>query len=122
MPAYGAPGAMVLGPDSNLWVIVNRAGTTPSSAVSRVTTAGTFTDFPLPAGAGPTRLCAGPDGNIWVAENSANKLARLVPSTGALTEYPLSVIGATITGLSGGPDGNIWFVEGSANRIGRLHP
>ena len=121
VPNDGAPSAMELGPDGNLWAIETRDNGLPP-ALLRVTTSGTFTEFPLAAGSGPVALCAGPDGNIWFAENGTAQIARLVPASGALTEFPVTVVDPGLTGITAGPDGNIWFVESGANRIGRLVP
>lgn len=119
VPSNGSAGVMELGPDGNLWAIETRINNLPP-ALLRITTAGVFTEFPLAAGSGPVALCAGPDGNVWIAEDGSASIARLVPSTGVISEYPLPVINPRLSGITSGPDGNIWFVESSANRIGRL--
>jgi virginiamycin B lyase len=67
----------------------------------------------------------GPDRNLWITQENAASSAsviRLVPATGALTEYPLPVIGPRVGAITAGADGNLWFVQPSANRIGRLRP
>jgi len=119
VPNNGTPGAMTLGPDGNLWAIDTRPSLPP--ALVRITTAGAFTEFPLAAGSAPSVLCAGPDGNVWVGENGTSpNMTRLVPSTGAITAFPVPVISPALTSCTAGPDGNIWFLEESANRIGRI--
>lgn len=119
VPNNGAPGAMTLGPDGNLWAIDTRPGLPP--ALLRITTAGGFAEFPLAPGSAPSVLCAGPDGNLWIGENGTSpNMTRLVPSTGAITAFPVPVISPALTACTAGPDGNIWFVEESANRIGRI--
>jgi streptogramin lyase len=69
-------------------------------------------------------IAAGPDGNVWFTEcgvvaGAKCKLGKIVPSTGAMTEY------ADVTyaqGLVAGPDGNVWFTEANHNFIGRITP
>ena len=69
-------------------------------------------------------IAAGPDGNVWFTEcgilaGAMCKLGKVVPSTGAMTEFP-DVRYAK--GLVAGPDGNVWFTEANHNFIGRITP
>ena len=52
---------------------------------------------------------SGPDGNIWFAEEDANKIGKLVPATGVITEYV--VVGSSPRDIVTGPDGALWFTE-----------
>lgn len=62
------------------------------------------------------------EGNIWFGEMRANKLARLDPRTGKITEWqaPGGRYGLMSTTL--GPDGMLWFAEEDAGFIGRFDP
>jgi virginiamycin B lyase len=57
-----------------------------------------------------------------VAEQDANKIARLSPSTGVVTEYDVPTPNSQATGMAVGPDGNIWFTEEHGSKIGCLTP
>jgi virginiamycin B lyase len=120
IPNGGTPGTLISGPDGNLWFMNFMLPAT--TLVTRLTPSGTFTDFPFPPNTGPTALIAGPDGNLWIAERQVNKIARMSPTTGAVTEYPVPTAAAGIRSMTVGPDGNIWFTESEANKIGRLVP
>jgi streptogramin lyase len=52
----------------------------------------------------------------------ANKIARLSPSTGVVTEYDVPTPNSDPSGMAVGPDGNICFTEELGNKIGRLTP
>lgn len=81
-----------------------------------------FTEFNLGVGTLPWNVTYGPDGNIWWTEYNAGKIGTLVPSTGAVTEFPLPSSSSNPIGIASGPDGNVWFTEESGNAIGRITP
>lgn len=83
------------------------------------------------------------DGSIWVGESLGMKIARINPTTGQITEWPLLGVNGLLTGLLGGgignplpsvgpiaegSDGNIYFsvsfpaAVGLGNQIGRFNP
>src|SRR5260221_7915120 len=73
-PGVPAPNRLTAGPDGALWFTAfdtapgGRALFAPTihDALVRLTTAGSFTAFPLPyAGGWPGGITAGPDGNVW---------------------------------------------------------
>jgi streptogramin lyase len=110
-------GAIVTGPDGNLWVPEFDA-----NKIARVTVSGTITEFPVPtAGAGPCLMQVGPDGNLWFTECNFNTIGRITPG-GTITEFPLppplSTAPFNLQDITAGPDGNLWFVHGGANVIG----
>lgn len=102
-------GAIIMGPDSNLWLTEGDANN-----IARVTTGGAITEFPDPtAGAYPALMTTGPDGNIWYSEYGANNIARIT-TAGVITEFPYTppagaAGGSNGQGIAFGPDGNIWF-------------
>ncbi len=138
---YGAPGSIVAGSDGALWftegsAFVQSPGTLEKiwvepGAIGRVTTAGHFTEFPLPTvNANPGSLTLGPDGSLWFTESLCadpacstftQKIGRITMS-GDITEFP----SPGVLSLAAGPDGNLWFVEGDsfgpAGKIGRMTP
>jgi streptogramin lyase len=128
-----SPGDLTVGPDGNLWFTETSFGSTgivTGSAIGRITPAGAFTEFPLPAGHGsPGDLTVGPDGNLWFIEYFPReypssppppfgKIGRITPS-GAITEFPLPDNGSS-GDLTVGPDGNLWFPDSTG--IGRITP
>ena len=67
---------------------------------------------------GPRSLTTGPDGNLWVTLGANHKIARFVPSTGAVATFSSPQVEFP-GGIDAGPDGNLWFTSGNG-RIGRL--
>lgn len=61
-------------------------------------------------------------GNVWFVESTANKIGKLDPSTGHITEYALPPQTSCPEQLAFGPNGNIWFAEDCVARIGQLNP
>jgi streptogramin lyase len=109
LPAGDEPaGGLTVGPDRNLWF-------TDSSGIGRITPAGAFTQFTLPAA--PGDLTVGPDGNLWFTESNA--IGRITPS-GTLTEFSFAAGSGSPGGLTVGPDGNLWFIHSAA--IDRITP
>jgi virginiamycin B lyase len=116
--ADGGPVAIIPGPDGAMWFIE-----ISGNKVGRVSSAGAFTEYPIPTPnanvAADAGITVGPDGNIWLTEGLANKVARLTPE-GKFTEFTIPTPKAYPTGITTGPEGSIWFVESSANRIGKI--
>src|SRR5438046_8143736 len=75
---------------------------------------------------GPTSIIAGRDGNLWFTERFGNKIGRIAPTSGLITEFCQVLTAGNPSGITGsprgitvGPDGNIWFAEVSGD-IGRI--
>src|SRR5437899_8143333 len=75
---------------------------------------------------GPTSIIAGRDGNLWFTERFGNKIGRIAPTSGLITEFCQVLTAGNPSGITGsprgitvGPDGNIWFAEvsGTITRI-----
>ncbi|KAF2085993.1 calcium-dependent phosphotriesterase [Saccharata proteae CBS 121410] len=95
----------------------------------------TFYNLPTPL-SGPCDLCTGPDNAIWAQDILVDKLVRLDPLTGSVTEYdipftipplPASVI-PSIAGRTAfscairpGADGNIYAANGIRNQLVQLN-
>jgi virginiamycin B lyase len=85
-----------------------------------MTTAGSFTEFPIPTANGrPEAIAAGPDGALWFTEIDANKIGR-VTTDGNFTEFPIPTPNTAPLGIAAGPDRALWFIEFNANKIGRI--
>lgn len=103
VPGTGGPTYIASGPDGNLWF------TDQQNHVDRITTTGVITRFQTPTNNSHTMgITAGPDGNVWFTELDANKIGKIAPSTGVITEY-IMPNGGLPQGITTGPDGNLWF-------------
>ncbi|MCA1683652.1 MAG: hypothetical protein LC708_00755, partial [Actinobacteria bacterium] len=84
IPINGGTGDIAKGPDGNVWVA------SQSGRLYRVTPTGEVTEFQSPTGGGGAAdVTAGPDGNVWFTDPFGNKIGRIVPATGAITEFAL---------------------------------
>src|SRR5947208_12871890 len=67
---------------------------------------------------GPTSIIAGRDGNLWFTERFGNKIGRIAPTSGMITEVcqvlsagiPSGIMGSP-RGFTVDPDGNISLAE-----------
>jgi len=120
--ANSLPIDIALGPDGNLWFTEQ-----DKHQVGRVTPAGVFTEFAIPAVPGsrdlgfPGEISAGPDGNMWFTIPNLSLIGRITLD-GAITELPVLTANGSPAAITGGPDGNLWFTEPNANQIGRITP
>jgi streptogramin lyase len=103
------------GPDGALWY-------TNSGSVSRLTTGGALSDFPLGNGGNPAAfgIVTGPDGNLWIAQQNGF-IGRLTPS-GLLTQFPVPGTNPQPVRITLGSDGNLWFTDFNNGAIGRVTP
>jgi virginiamycin B lyase len=64
------------------------------------------------------------DGNFWIPYyGRANKIGRLNPTTGVITEFPVPETGtAAIHSAVPAPDGSVWLTEQGSNKLGRWDP
>ena len=105
-------GGIAFGPSGFVWVAAG-------SVIDRITPAsGAVKSFALPANASVRGVSAGPDGNLWFADGGNASIGRLVPSTGAVSEYPEQ--GGQPDGVTSA-DGDVWFTDGTGS-IGKVVP
>jgi streptogramin lyase len=87
----------------------------------------TIVEYPLPTPASnPNYIINGPGGDLWFTEATSNKVGKIDPSTGHITEYtlptgPPQTYSWSPEGITVGPDGNLWFAE-EFNYLGRMTP
>ncbi len=98
-------------PDGSIWY------TTTSNKIGRVTTTGVVTEFTTPSALNIGQITTGPDGFIWYISSSVNRIGKVNPSNGVITEYTIASGGQ---GIAAGPDGNIWFTMTGSSRVGRI--
>ena len=118
------PMGITAGPDGNLWFTEGAfcGGNDCLGHIGRVTTSGSFTEFPVPqiyGGVVPYGITTGPDGALWFTENTWDTIARITTS-GAITEFLIPAEHIHVQGIVAGPDGALWFTEQNANKIGRI--
>jgi streptogramin lyase len=117
-----APTAVTAGPDGNLWVTEASIGlgSTVPDQLARVTTGGSFTEYPFPTvHSTPSGIAKGPDGNLWITEHDHGVIDKATTS-GVFTQYSIPTVGAGPLGIVAGPDGNMWFTEGTANKVANV--
>ena len=67
------PGGITTRSDGNLWFTTGDSG---GGYIWRMTTTGSFTMFPVPAGGPQELITAGPDGNLWFTDYFGAKIGR----------------------------------------------
>jgi virginiamycin B lyase len=84
-----------------------------------------YVEYDMP---GPSRMpfSAAPDkdGYLWIPNSGrANKITRLDPKTGEMTDFTAPNIGtAAIHSAIPAPDGSVWLAEQGSNKVGRWDP
>ena len=98
-----------IGADGRIWF-----SEFSTDKVGALTTAGTVTEYTMPALSQPNGITLGPDGNIWTG-GYGGVILKVTPA-GAFTAYPIA--GAHIGPLTVGPDNNIWYTDYGNNKVG----
>lgn len=107
-------GAIAVGPNDNLWLIVPNEFSTDNKIVE-LTTSGNSTLF---GGGGAASLIYGPDSNLWFVDYDGY-IGQMTPD-GMITLYPIPTSDGYPFDLTSGPDGALWFTELEGHRIGKL--
>lgn len=95
------PWGIVEGPDGNLWF-------TAGTFVGKITTAGTITEYPLPAGSGALgQIVTGLDRNLWFTDDFG--VIDKMTTSGTVMQYAVAGAGSSPFGITSGPDGRVWF-------------
>jgi streptogramin lyase len=113
-------GGIVSSPNGDLWCTgvswhtpgaVSGARLTPTNKLFKLTSSGTFSEFPIPTpNSDPMGIAAGPDGNIWLTDASTNQVVKVTPS-GQFTAYAIPTPNSRPRAITAGLDGNVWFIE-----------
>jgi streptogramin lyase len=117
---------IVSGPDGNLYFterFTDKIGRINPLAGSDAAIQASFTDTfttGITSGSGPTSITVGPDGNLWFTEFNTDSVARLILTTGAVSEFSVPGAGSGPAGITSGPDGALWFTEAGSGEIGRI--
>lgn len=101
---HSGPAGIIAGPDGNMWFVEGTAGN-----ITKLTTSGTFTQYPLSSGVSAQTLVAGPDNAVWFIDaGSIPKIGR-VTTSGTVTEYAIPGGGGGFQGAVLGPDNAVWY-------------
>lgn len=107
--------ALVMTPDSNIWI-------SEGSAIAQLNpNKGVVTDFPLDEGLFADGLCVGPDMGLWFTDALGSRLKRMSFDGGLSNTINLPT-STTPTRIVTGPDKALWFIESGTNKIGRYQP
>lgn len=100
------------------------SGTAPAAAQSgAIARPANAQIIPTPVSrAGLMQPAVDTQGNIWVGEMVTNKLARINPRTGEVSEWTPPDGKYNIMETAIDRQGNVWFTEQAANYIGRFDP
>lgn len=109
------PFQAVEGPDGNMWVTLNGAGT---NKIARVTPTGTIDEFSPPAGVSALRDICVVGSNIWYAAASGH-VVKISTFSGTPTQTAYSITAAY--GCCAGPDGNLYVTDAS-NNVRKVNP
>jgi len=108
------PRSITIGPDHNLWFTESN-----SDRIGRITTAGVFAEFPLPAGTRPQQIVTGADGHLWFTGPASNQIGQITTG-GQVTELTVPTVSSQPFGITRNLDGHIYFTEQSGNQIGKV--
>jgi virginiamycin B lyase len=121
------PNQMTPGPGGYMYVTASFTNALPpptptnDSDVFVISTAGSIVhQFALPHASLPSGIAVGSDHNLWITEPGINKIARMNPSTGTVTQFSIPTAGAQAAYITQGPDTATWFTETHGNKIGRI--
>ena len=97
-----------------------------ANAIGKLVVAGngqaTHTKYNIPtANSAPYDLAY--DGQyIWFTERLGNKIGRLNPANGQITEYPIPTTNSQPMGIAIAPNGHVWFAEMNTDKMARFKP
>jgi streptogramin lyase len=126
IPTPNALPQMIIGAsDGNLWF--TEFSTTPApgtSKIAKVTTSGTFTEFPTlfapPPPDNPMGLVDRGDGNIWYVANGSSRVGFQGITTGVAGETSIPTANSGPFGIATAPDNNLYYTESAVDKIGRI--
>ncbi len=116
------PYSLTIGSDGNIWFTELFGG----GALGRMTTAGVYTQFPLPiADRTPLGITTGSDGLLYFTERDFGIVGRIDPNAAdpmsTYEEFPVPD-SPPLQSITTGPDGAVWFSIQEPPGFGRLTP
>ena len=117
------PGQVLAAPDGLLWIVDGSGLFTATTVVTRITSAGNVVDKFSFAGF----ICGGtfgPGGSFWFTATAAAGLGGSPSigtraSSGAVTEWPVSIADNCLWSPALASDGNLWFVDNGGGFVGK---
>lgn len=104
------PRELAVGPDNQIWHTgINR--------ISKVTTAGNFTQYLRGLGVNASGVVAGADGNMWFGES--NYILKMATNGTVLGTYSIPS-GKPALRMVLGPDDAVWFTLGNSGYVGKV--
>ena len=130
LPATAAPGDVtpflvgdgatpvdiITAPDGTMW-----AANEGANSISRVTTDGQISSFPVP-GVGPNSLAFSLDDvyGVWFTYSGTSSVGRMDTRNGNVQNYPTGVPNGRGSDIAWGYDGRLWFTMPDAQLIGAI--
>jgi virginiamycin B lyase len=111
-----APSGIATAPDGTIWFTED-----PGNSIGHETLSGMVSEFAAPPN-DVQGIAVATDGIVWFTENGANKIGRMVPTTGAFTDFPIPNVDGQVVNIVAAADGKLWFTEEVGNMIGRVTP
>jgi len=109
---------MVLGPDGNVWAVLNQ-----SSSIASITSSGVITRYRIPdkdgIAAQPIGIAVGSDANLWFTDFYFSRIGRITPA-GVMTLFDLALPTQTLRGgyfITADFNGNLYYTETTVNKI-----
>ncbi len=117
--SYG--NTMLVHPDGTVW------GSGPGAARRFNPVSGEWDAWDTPSwtatqmNPGGYGLAIAGDGRVWMAQNQVDRIARIDPDSGDVTEFPIPVEGTNYPRrMAHDPDGNVWAALWSSGKILRI--
>jgi len=103
---------VALGPDGALWITDEY-----NQQIVRMTTDGSFTNFPVGGFRSPQSIASGPGKALWFTLTGTGDAIGTITTAGKIQTYSLKSLAWD---LVEGSDGAIWFTEPEQDAIGRI--
>lgn len=120
-PVPGKPHAVSVEASNRVWFTLPEENLIGRLIVTS-TVQFTVTTFTVPTAASQPYDLEYAGGYVWFTQRDGNKIGRLNPGTGEITEYAIPTADSEPTGIAVSANGttNVWFTERTANQLGRL--
>ena len=117
------PGAIIAGPDGNVWFTENDAGNaasiTPNGAITEQHVGVDTNVVSGIAVDSKGRICVASILRQFNGQAEADDIECFSPTRGS--SYQLAIVDAKTAGLVNGPDGYLWYTQAGTNGLGRLN-
>ena len=111
------PAWICVGPDKALWFAEEGA-----NAIGRLTTGGTYTEFPTHQKyGGPSGIALGPDGALWFTDFNGRFQIGRIAASGRMHFFAAPSTAGELLQIAPGPQGAMWFTSSQGESgIGRI--